>query len=67
MKKPGERNEFLFHLTLARFRPEDFQFFTVKKIDDEINWEEIFNEFVIMRSRLSSDGADYEIMEKYKL
>ncbi len=65
--KPGERNEFLLHLTLARFRPEDFQFFPVKKIDDEINWEETFNEFVMMRSHLSSGGADYEIMEKYKL
>ena len=67
LNKPSERNDFLLHLTLARFKPEDFQFFTIKKIDDEINWKETFNEFVIMQSHLSPKGADYEIVEKYKL
>lgn len=66
-KKSSERNDFLLHLTLARFRPEDFQFFPIKKIDDKINWKEIFNEFVIMQSHLSRNGADYEILEKFKL
>lgn len=67
LKMPSERNDFLLHLTLARFKPENFQFFPIKKIDDKINWKEIFNEFVIMQSHLSLNGADYEVLEKYKL
>lgn len=67
LDKPSERNEFLLHLTLARFKPEDFQFFPIKKIDDEINWKETFNEFAIMQSHLSPNGADYEILERFKL
>lgn len=65
--RQAEKNEFLLHLTLARFKPEDFQSFPIKKIDDEINWKETFNEFVIMHSRLSPDGADYEILERFRL
>lgn len=67
LKKTGERNNLLLHLTLARFKPEDFQFFPVQKIDDEIDWRETFGEFVVMRSRLSPKGADYEILERFKL
>ncbi|MCL5004467.1 MAG: RNA 2',3'-cyclic phosphodiesterase [Patescibacteria group bacterium] len=67
LNMPSERNDFLLHLTLARFRPEDFKNFPVKKIDDKINWREIVEEFIIMRSHLSRNGAEYEILERFRL
>lgn len=67
LKMPSGKNEFLLHLTLSRFRPEDFRNFSVKKINDEINWQDTANEFVIMRSHLSRSGADYEILKRFKL
>lgn len=67
LNKPVERKNFLLHLTIARFQPEKFKDFPIKKIDDEINWKEVAEEFVIMRSHLSRQGADYEILERFKL
>lgn len=67
LKKPSEHNDFLLHLTLARFKPEDFKNFSIEKINDEINWRDTADEFVIMQSHLSRSGADYEILERYKL
>ena len=67
LNKPAERNNFLLHLTIARFRPEDFINFTIKQIIDEVAWKEIAKEFVIMCSHLSRAGANYEILRKFKL
>jgi 2'-5' RNA ligase len=67
LKMPSEKDNFLLHLTLARFRPEDFKNFPIQKIDDEINWQEATNEFAIMRSHLFNRGADYEILERFNL
>jgi len=67
LNKPSKRKDFLLHLTIARFRPEDFKNFPIKKIDDKMNWQDIAEEFVIMQSHLSRQGADYEILKRYRL
>jgi len=53
------------HLTLARFRPEEFNGFSIKELDESIDWTETFTDFVLMESRLLPDGADYRIMERF--
>ena len=58
---------FLLHLTLARFRPEDFKDFPIQNLSEQIDWPETLHTFVLMESHLSSAGADYEILEQFKL
>lgn len=64
LNHPPENRPFLLHLTLARFRPEEFKDFSLKKLDEKINWMENINSIVLMESHLSQKGADYEILEK---
>lgn len=65
--RKSERRPWKMHLTLARFRPEDFSKFVVKKLDEKVAWKEKVESFVVMESRLSPEGAEYEILEKYDL
>lgn len=62
---PGKR-PLLLHLTLARFRPEDFRSFSEQKLNEKIDWRDRINSCVLMESRLSRDGADYEILDTIK-
>lgn len=64
-KKP-ERREFTLHLTLARFRPENFRYFSLKKLDEKILWRDTVRSIVLMESFLSPTGADYEVLAEVK-
>lgn len=55
---------FVLHMTLARFRPEDFFRFSIKRMDEEVSWNEEVNSTVLMESHLLPGGADYEILER---
>ena len=57
---------FIMHVTIARFRQEEFSSFPIKKIDDKVSWQERIGSFVLMESHLSREGADYEILETFK-
>ena len=59
------RRSFLTHITLARFRPELFSSFKIKKLNERINWNESVSSFVLMESRASPEEADYEILEEF--
>lgn len=63
----SEKHPFLLHLTLARFRPEDFGAFTIKTLDKKVSWKERVESFVLMESHLSRSGAEYEILSEIKL
>ncbi len=63
----AERRQFSSHLTLARFRPEDFARFNVKKIDDRVSWKEKADSFSLLEAHLRPSGAEYEILETFKL
>lgn len=47
------------HTTMARFRPEDFPKFPIKKIDEKINWEMTAFKIILYKSKLRAVGADY--------
>ena len=59
------RRSFLTHITLARFRSELFSSFKIKKLNERINWNESVSSFVLMESRASPEGADYEILKEF--
>ncbi|MEK7192162.1 MAG: RNA 2',3'-cyclic phosphodiesterase [Patescibacteria group bacterium] len=65
-QKP-EKRPFFLHLTLARFRPEDFKSFPRQILNEKVEWKEEAQSFVLMESRLSRLGADYEVLRVEKL
>lgn len=67
LDKEPERRPFRLHLTLARFRPETFSSFPLKRLGENVSWVEMVDSFVLMEAHLSAAGADYEILAKYKL
>ena len=61
-----ENRPYKLHLTLARFRPEDFRNFKIKNLREKVLWKEKIDSFVLMESHLSRAGAEYEIIFKKK-
>lgn len=61
------RRPFKPHLTLARFRPEDFGRFPIKNINDHVAWREKAESFSLLESHLHPAGAEYEILETFPL
>ena len=51
--------EFLLHATLAKFRPEDFPKFPVKKLEEKVGWKMRVEKLVLFKSKLRAVGADY--------
>ncbi|MCK6462641.1 MAG: RNA 2',3'-cyclic phosphodiesterase [Candidatus Pacebacteria bacterium] len=60
----NENRPWLPHLTMARFKPEDFGGFPIKNLDEKISWKVKTDNVVIMESKLSPNGADYEILRR---
>ncbi|MCI0471153.1 MAG: 2'-5' RNA ligase family protein [Candidatus Aminicenantes bacterium] len=67
LKIPAEKRPFSLHLTLARFKPEDFHRFPIKKLDEKVFWKEEVKSIVLFESKLSPRGAEYEILEEIRL
>ena len=61
-----DERSFRLHVTLARFKPEDFLKFSTKVIDEDVDWKFMIDSIVLMESHLSAKGADYEILERIK-
>ncbi len=53
---------FLLHLTLARFKTENFSSFKVKKLRDKIFWQQRVDGFQLIESVLTSGGAKYKVL-----
>lgn len=62
-----DNRQFRLHITLARFRPEDFGHFALQRLDENINWKEKVKSFVLMQSHLSPQGAEYEVLAEFDL
>lgn len=62
LKKKREMRNFLLHLTLARFKPQDFSSFPVKTLKEKVSWQEQIRSFVLMESHLTRTGASYEVL-----
>jgi len=67
LAQKSDSRQFLLHLTLARFRPENFLSFPIKKLNEKVSWREEIKSFVLMESHLSSQGADYETLAEMVL
>jgi len=65
-QKP-EARPFRLHLTLARFREEDFPAFPVRTLSETVAWRDTIHSFLLMESHLSRSGADYKILEEIML
>lgn len=58
----AERRPFRLHLTLARFRPEDFASFPVRELNEAVQWKMDARTMVLMESHLLPGGAEYEAL-----
>ncbi len=59
--------EFKPHLTLARFRPEDYFSFPIKKLNECVSWTEKVDSICFMESILKQEGAEYKVLKIIKL
>lgn len=57
--QPMLDRDFLLHTTLARFRPEEFSNFKIKKLKEKVNWKMKAEKLVLFKSKLRAIGADY--------
>lgn len=64
LQRLPESRLYSFHLTLARFKPEDFIKFKNKNIYEEIMWCQKIESFFLMQSFLKRTGASYEVLEE---
>lgn len=62
-----EKKPFLLHLTIARFKEEDFIDFETKHIDETINWPDTIKSIRLMESRLAKSGATYETLREINI
>lgn len=65
--QPLPDREFRLHLTLARFRSEQFTSFRIKKLDEPVNWLEKASSLVLMESHLLPQGAEYKVLAEVQL
>ena len=61
------RRPFTLHLTLARFRPEDFTSFPFHHLEEHVNWTDTLNSFALIESFLKPDGVEYQTLSTYHL
>ncbi len=61
------RRPFTLHLTLARFRPEDFTTFPLHHLEEQVDWQDTLASFSLIESFLKPDGVDYETLATYPL
>lgn len=61
-----EKRKLRPHLTIARFREDNFKFFKVRELIDLISWEMYVKSFQIFESKISSNGAEYEVLKEIK-
>lgn len=64
---PKENRPFKTHVTIARFSALNFKYFPIKKLNEKVDWEVEIEELCLMESKLSKEGADYEVIKKIPL
>lgn len=58
--------KFRMHVTLARFRPEDYPKLGVQRLEIPVDWRMRVDSVVLMESHLSAAGAEYEVLERVR-
>lgn len=59
--------KFKLHLTLARFRQEDYVNFAIKNLNEKIDWIEKVDSICLIESILKPEGAEYVVLERVSL
>lgn len=67
LNQPLDGRPFRLHLTLARFRPQDFVRFPMKRLDEAVSWRQAAGSIVLMESHLLPTGAEYEVLARAPL
>lgn len=62
--KEMEKRPFLLHLTIGRFRENEFSSFAVKEINDKFIFKEEATSLLLMESHLERGGAEYSVLHK---
>lgn len=57
---------FIPHITIARFRPEEFSEFNVKELNIEINMAVASHGYSLIRSTFTKEGAIYSAIKDFK-
>lgn len=52
------------HLTVARFKEEDFEKMSTKDLHEKIDWEMTVDSIALYESKLLQSGSEYEILKK---
>ena len=60
--KQKEKRKFKMHLTLARFKYQEFRKFQIQNMHLPIEWQESFREVTLFESVLSPGGAEYSVL-----
>jgi len=66
IERGAGRQSILLHLTLARFREENFADFPVKTLNEKIDWHFEAHSFLLMESVLKNTGVEYIALEEFK-
>jgi 2'-5' RNA ligase len=60
--------KFLMHITLARFKTEDWEETpALRDLKSSVRWNLLVKKFVVMQSKLTNTQADYTILHEYPL
>ncbi|OGM08310.1 2'-5' RNA ligase [Candidatus Woesebacteria bacterium RBG_13_34_9] len=65
LKIKPERRIFKLHLTIARFKFNNFK--NIKRLRQTIKWKQEVKSFYLFESILSPKGAEYKIIKEFKL
>lgn len=55
------------HVTLARFKPEDRDKLPLDKLAIFVHWHMLIESFAVLKSQLLPAGAQYTVIQEYKL
>lgn len=58
---------FKLHMTLARFKRQEFQQLQLQNLPQAVNWPMRAESFVLYESLPSKGGADYQILQEFPL
>lgn len=63
----AEKRELKIHLTIGRFRPESFNSFHLKQLNEAVDWRETVQEVTLAHSKLLPTGARYSPIFRFPL
>ena len=70
-KAAGHKNTFpepwKMHITIAKFKEEEFHLFPIKKLDQAVSWRQKVDHIHLMESHEDASGTDYTLLEEVSI